>query len=712
MEGVMKFCPECGKQQEPGARFCAECGYAVGTGSGASAPRSPEYGPTEDRQFAAAGAPGQPPYGQPGRPGQGYARTGQPPYGQGYGQPGQPPYGQGYGQPGQPPYGQPNPQQRQWQQYPGNGPRGYGQAQTPTPARRPSAFAAIPAGDYVRDGLAVLALFASLFMTWTIGIGDYDEATKAGARVDVLLITFLSIFSVGITYLWRAGVFGPTVGYRRIQDIRLLANVPYILLVLVYFVLSMVSGFEEDSQRYLGSAVTFGLTGALLAAQPRRAEIAPGDVDHARHRRWLFVMLGIAGFAAFTTFAQIIQFPMRAQDYYTGAEGWMFLVLQSVAALLAVAVLALVALKIFLGSEPWRFVGAALGAGSAFLSVLALMGADSIAEGYFPGAAGFSLLFWMAFGAAASAPSVARTTERTAAAPADRLAALRPVLVLTLILVSALTVFIVIGLVQTLVEDYDGAAAWGVGLVLALLLAAATAAVPKLAARDARSVFVTGSVYAGAVFILSLILLALFRFSSAWRSSAPTPIDTVLSLAMLLTWVIPFVVLGVLWLDKAARAHFTSLASSGASGSGFAFDGMPARAQAPGIPTPGDLGAAQQQPFPQQAPAEEPAREPVREPVQTLIPAQGPAPAENQEAPGGEASEDTVQHAPAADPDAALLAEAADPATALVRLQELATHPRARVAVAANPSAYPALLAWLSQLGDPAVNEALGRRQS
>ena len=74
-----------------------------------------------------------------------------------------------------------------------------------------------------------------------------------------------------------------------------------------------------------------------------------------------------------------------------------------------------------------------------------------------------------------------------------------------------------------------------------------------------------------------------------------------------------------------------------------------------------------------------------------------------------------VQTAPApqgtADPDAALLAEAADPATPLVRLQELATHPRARVAVAANPSTYPDLLTWLGQLGDPAVDEALSRRQ-
>ena len=61
--------------------------------------------------------------------------------------------------------------------------------------------------------------------------------------------------------------------------------------------------------------------------------------------------------------------------------------------------------------------------------------------------------------------------------------------------------------------------------------------------------------------------------------------------------------------------------------------------------------------------------------------------------------------------EVAILAQAEDPGTSHLRLQELATdHPLARPAVAANPAAGPELLAWLRALDDDGVNEALARR--
>ena len=61
--------------------------------------------------------------------------------------------------------------------------------------------------------------------------------------------------------------------------------------------------------------------------------------------------------------------------------------------------------------------------------------------------------------------------------------------------------------------------------------------------------------------------------------------------------------------------------------------------------------------------------------------------------------------------EVAILAEAEDPSTPGLRLQELATdEPKACPAVAANPAAGHELLKWLGALDDPAVNEALRRR--
>lgn len=60
-----------------------------------------------------------------------------------------------------------------------------------------------------------------------------------------------------------------------------------------------------------------------------------------------------------------------------------------------------------------------------------------------------------------------------------------------------------------------------------------------------------------------------------------------------------------------------------------------------------------------------------------------------------------------------LEAEAADPGTSPLRLQELANgYPRLRPLIAMNPTAYPALVQWLGDLNDPAVNVALAQRNA
>src|SRR3954462_9707276 len=54
---------------------------------------------------------------------------------------------------------------------------------------------------------------------------------------------------------------------------------------------------------------------------------------------------------------------------------------------------------------------------------------------------------------------------------------------------------------------------------------------------------------------------------------------------------------------------------------------------------------------------------------------------------------------------------ASDPTTPAAVLGQLATsHPQLRSTIAANPSAYPDLLVWLGQLGDPQVDAVLRAR--
>ena len=96
-------------------------------------------------------------------------------------------------------------------------------------------------------------------------------------------------------------------------------------------------------------------------------------------------------------------------------------------------------------------------------------------------------------------------------------------------------------------------------------------------------------------------------------------------------------------------------------------------------------------------------------------PAQHQAPA--QAAPASGASAGSTEHTaviPTVPPASAdpVVQRASDPSIDQAELAQIAQqHPHARAAVAQNPQAYPGLLDWLRQLGDPEVDAALARRQ-
>lgn len=208
--------------------------------------------------------------GVPGAPAQNFPA--QNPYpGQAPGQtPAQMPH-QGYPA-GAPQQGQPYPAQPQsaQQPYPGQ-PQSAQQPQAQQPGmpgqapgvRGKSPFSAITARDYVMDAIALTLLIISLFLPWRASFSSsMDVSTLAASRIDVLLVTILSMLSLGLTYVWRSGAFGPSWNYKKMQDVRLLANAPYVVVVVVYLVLELVS------PRALGSAVAFGLRVRCLLRLP------------------------------------------------------------------------------------------------------------------------------------------------------------------------------------------------------------------------------------------------------------------------------------------------------------------------------------------------------------------------------------------------------------------------------------------------------------
>src|SRR5674476_1314677 len=105
-------------------------------------------------------------------------------------------------------------------------------------AAAPSAFAGVPVGDHVRDGAAALLLILSLIMPW-----DWSHA--ATSRLEVVLITIVSLLSLSVGYLARANAFGPAFTVARAATVRRLANLPYLLLFVIYLLIDVVNGGDH-----------------------------------------------------------------------------------------------------------------------------------------------------------------------------------------------------------------------------------------------------------------------------------------------------------------------------------------------------------------------------------------------------------------------------------------------------------------------------------
>ena len=259
----------------------------------------------------------------------------------------------------------------------------YPPAQGYSPAR--SAFEDIRIGDYTRDGTAAVLLFVSFFLPWSATVA----ITRVGSSALVLLLvlpTLLSLASLLLPYVARLGMLGPNWNVGQIRVLRLVANGPLIATVVglvVYDVFRGMFRFSESSSVFTGNGVGagawFGLAGALLAAQPRAAEIR---IDPRTAPRWLalvkplvFVAWGSSVASALLALIYILVSASRYR-YYDGPQTFESLIVLFVSSAVPIVVVGVAAVGLARRFASWRLTIAALG-----IALLAAGLLHSISEG-------------------------------------------------------------------------------------------------------------------------------------------------------------------------------------------------------------------------------------------------------------------------------------------------------------------------------------------
>ncbi|MFJ4105954.1 DUF7937 domain-containing protein [Oerskovia enterophila] len=664
---------------------------------------------------------------------------------------------------------------------------------TTSPSAPANPFAGIPVSDYVRDGVAALLLFVSLTMPW-------DFANRASDKVEVILVSVLSLLSLALPYLARTGVLPTTWTVHTTRRVRLLANAPYGLLVAVYVVLDLVNGTAGNGWGGLGTGLALGLAGAVLAAQPRQAELGPVDQDRAVSQTWVKVLIGIGALAVV---GAVVAFVFSL----TLGLGVVGIFARLVVAALAVGLVGLPVWGILRKQESWRLVLVGLGIALVVLYVLNtgsfLVSYESLRGGQ------FGLLLIPAAAAVAASPAVARST-----ASASPVATWVAVAVDTLDLVLVVAAVLTLQAILWLAAGLSGVVVI-LALVLGLLMVGVSLVARRALARDAVSGRTLALGGAGVVAVLGIVLLIVVANQSGLGIGVGTDL-------LLLAFGLPAITAFALTVPAEVRTHFaenrpTSVVGADAAPSAYVWQPpapRPVRPQPAQEPVAGPYGSgsyatgpdgygpaagareqdpaapvsrptsaqpgarAPYQPSPQPyspAPAQQPAQpaqpvaqephrpaQPAQQPTQPVAqeqyrpaqPSQQPySPAQPQQQPArpveqyqptqvlpaqGVQSARPVQpavqersgyaarpgYAAQAAGETAVLpayqdpqpvgfsaAQALDPSTPLEVLAQIVQEaPHLRPQVAANPSTYPALLEWLGNLGDPAVDAALRSR--
>lgn len=548
---------------------------------------------------------------------------------------------------------------------------------TPDAPAAPVAAGAAPR-EVARDVVAALALLVALPMPW-------DLTHRGSDRIEVVLVTVLTLLVLAVPYVRRAGLGEPSWDALTTPRARLIGCAPYLVVTLVYLALDAVR--PEGAEGAVGAGVVLGLTGSALALAPTWERTVP-------------VVAGLVGLGALAT-------PVTS---LVDGDPWSATVVGALNAALVLGVLWLTAVSYVRGDLVAGVVLLVVGAAVAIELVLFAGGQESP---WFESVHAQRLgLLLLPVVAACAARRVLDDVAAVAGDPQDVHAA-RWVAVAVRCLDLVLLVAGFVALVAVVRVVANGVA---VSLVLRLICGVLMVVVAFVArralVRDPRSGHTTAVGAACALVVLGLVIVVA-------RAGLGTQANVE---ELLVTFALPGATLAALLVPTSVRELVASEPEPvepepSAEPAGPVRDewrpsseetptGPMAVVQAPGgsMPTEATRPVAAPQ-RPQQPMDSTQQIQPVRD-------------ASWGATPGGAAGVDSTQVLPPVQggADAAgpgwTAAHALDPGTPLADLARIVQEaPHLRPHVASNPSTYPALLDWLGALGDPAVDAALRSRR-
>lgn len=545
-------------------------------------------------------------------------------------------------------------------------------------------LSALPVSDWVRDGAAAALLLVSLALPWSysfssegiLGAGSFALTSTAATRLDVLLITILSVLSLATTYLARTGALGAALTPGRTAALRAALNAPYAVLVLVYIVLDAaragdIAGYLGTGAG-LGAAVTLGLAGALMAAVPRLHETRDPQSGPRLIRAGFIGTIVVLAVVALTTVIGFILLLLlmtggAATPGWTLASALLLLLLQD-GALLLPAVLVM-----------RRSAVAARISGAVGIATLAAVTVSALTGFALGGAVaslhggGYLLVWFGTYAALMTAPALLASMH-TPPPLTTWFVTARQALVTLVAVAGALSLFTVISLLSVPANS--------VGFFVGVLFAQVATIVVGLIARvrlvsapqSSRTIVLSLTAVAAGAQIVALVLSATAPAGGGGYFLVAEPVAYLVALGL------PVLIGYSLLAPAAVRDYY--------------------RAFAPVAPAPHYT--------PQEAPPQHYApvpHEAAAQPQQHANPQQYASPQQHLDP---QQYANPQQHL---DPQLSDLARrAADPSTPGDELYRYASDPTLWAALASNPALYPDLAAWLAQTGDPNVLAALRAR--